>query len=49
MVQLILVRYWRSINTVVEMANAHNEHRDKERTGIKLVHEAMEKVHHAII
>lgn len=49
MVLLILVRYWRSIGTIVEMGIACNEHRDRERTRIRLAHEAMEKVHHAII
>ncbi len=49
MVSLILVRYWRSICTIVEMGNAYNEHQDMERTRIGLAHEAIEKAHRAII
>jgi len=46
---LILVRYWRSICTIVEMGNACNEHWDQERISVRLVHEATEKAHRAII
>ncbi len=49
MVSLILVKYWKSICTIVEMGNARNEHRDMERRRIGLAHEALEKAHRAII